>query len=144
MVTSDLEPSVDDTPVLTLRDGGDRMELSRADIERLPLFDTELAHFEGLTGRFTGVRLWRFVQAYGLEEARRLRFIAADDYTIFLKPSDVRAKEFLLVTRFEGEPLPRTNLGPLMLVVPEDAEAVRAGNTPMTNWIWALTEVRAQ
>ncbi|MEX1080651.1 MAG: molybdopterin-dependent oxidoreductase [Halofilum sp. (in: g-proteobacteria)] len=144
IVPSDVAPSTDDTTVLTLLHDGNRSELSRAQLERLPLYDTELQHFEGLNGRFTGIRLTRFIEAYGIDEARRLRFIAADDYTVFLTPSDVRAKDYLLVTRFEGEPLPRTNLGPLMLVVPEDAEAVRSGSTSMTNWIWAVVELRAQ
>lgn len=144
MVRSDAEPSADDTPILTVRQEGERFELSRADIEALPLYEAELTHYEGLEGRFTGVRLGRFITEHGLDEARRLRFIAADDYTIFLRPEQIRTKEYLLVTRFEGEPIPRHELGPLMLVVPKDEQAVLDGAASRTNWIWSVTEIRAQ
>jgi hypothetical protein len=90
------------------------------------------------------VRLEAFISEYGLDDARRLRFIAADDYTIFLEPDDARDRGFLLVTRFDGEPLPRTELGPLMLVVPDEAEAVLAGEVSPTDWIWGVIEIRAQ
>lgn len=144
MVRSDARPSTDDTPVLTVRKDGERLELSRADIEALPLFRADLKHYEGPEGRFTGVRLDRFVTEYGLDDARRLRFIAADDYTIFLRPEQVRAKGYLLATRFEGEPIPRNELGPLLLVVPEDEQAVLGGGPSRTNWIWSVVEIRAQ
>lgn len=141
---SDLPPSQDAEPVLTLVDGDETTELSLADIETLDLYDVEMQHFEGLTGVFTGVRLAQFVREHGLADARRLRFIAADDYTIFLEPEQIAERGFLLVTRFNGEPMPRTELGPLMLIVPDEAEAVREGETTPTDWIWALTEIRAR
>lgn len=144
MTRSDAQPSVDDSPVLTVRKDGERLELSRADIESLPLYQTELDHYEGPAGRFTGVRLDRFIAEFGLDDARHLRFIATDDYTIFLRPEEIRAKEFLLVTRFEGEPILRNALGPLMLVVPADEHAVLDGAASRTNWIWSVIEVRGQ
>ncbi len=144
VVRSDAQPSADDTPVLTARKDGERIELSRADIESLPLYQTELEHYEGPNGRFTGVRLDRFIEEFGLDDARRLRFIATDDYTIFLQPDEIRAKEFLLVTRFEGEPIPRNALGPFMLVVPADEQAVLDGAASRTNWIWSVIEIRGQ
>ncbi len=144
MGPSDLQPSDDATPVLTVVDGGETRELSLQEIERLDLYETELEHFEGLSGVFTGVRLEAFIDKYGLGDARRLRFMAADDYTIFLKPDYVRDHGFLLITRFEGEPLPRTQLGPLLLVVPDESEAVLAGEVSPTDWIWSIVEIRAQ
>jgi hypothetical protein len=140
---SEIQASSDDTPILTVRADGDSRELSRADIEALPLYDTELRHYEGPEGRFTGVRLGRFIRKYDLDEARRLRFIGADDYTIFLRPEKILAKEYLLVTRFEGEPIARNELGPLMLVAPADEQAVLDGAASRTNWIWSIVEIRA-
>lgn len=131
-------------PVLTVVDGDDTTRLSLAEIEALGLHEAELRHFEGLEGTFTGVRLARFLRVHGLDDARRLRFIAADDYTVFLEPGQIAERGFLLVTRFEGEPIPRTEMGPLMLVVPDEAEAVREGERTPTDWIWALTEIRAR
>lgn len=144
MNPSDLQPSDDATPVLTLMDGGETRELSLQEIEQLDLYETELEHYEGLTGVFTGVRLGAFIEEYGLGDARRLRFIAADDYTIFLEPDHVRERGFLLVTRFDGRPLRRNQLGPLLLVVPDEAEAVLAGEVSPTDWIWSIIEIRAQ
>lgn len=144
MAPSDAQPSADDTPILTVRKNCDSLELSRSDIEALPLYETDLKHYEGLEGRFTGVRLDRFIREYDLDEARRLRFIAADDYTIFLRPEKILAKEYLLVTRFEGEPIPRDKLGPLMLVAPGDEKAVLDGAPSRVNWIWSVIEIRAQ
>ncbi|WP_070989896.1 molybdopterin-dependent oxidoreductase [Halofilum ochraceum] len=144
MSPSDAEPSDDTTPILTVVDDGNTRELSLRDIERLPLYEAELEHFEGLTGLFTGVRLEEFIDEFGLSDARRLRFIAADDYTIFLTPEEVRERGFLLVTRFDGEPVPPTQLGPLMLVVPDEEEAVLAGEISPTEWMWSIIEIRIQ
>jgi hypothetical protein len=141
---SNLEPADDNTPVLEIVDNGTTRQLSLQEIERLDLYAAELEHFEGLTGEFTGVRLWAFLQAHGLDDARRLRFIAADDYTIFLTPEEIRERGFLLVTRFNGEPVPRTRLGPLLLVVPDEEEAVLAGEVTPTEWMWSIIEIRAQ
>lgn len=144
MEPSELPPSQDPEAVLTLVDGDEVAELSLADIETFDLYEVEMQHFEGLEGVFTGVRLAQFIREHGLADAGRLRFIAADDYTIFLEPEQIAERGFLLVTRFNGEPIPRTELGPLMLVVPDEAEAVRAGEVTPTDWIWALTEIRAR
>lgn len=144
MNPSDLQPSGDTAPVLTLVDGGEKRQVSLQEIEQLDLYESELEHYEGLTGVFTGVRLDAFIEEYGLGDARRLRFIGADDYTIFLEPDHAREHGFLLVTRFDGEPLPRNQLGPLMLVVPHEAEAVLAGEVSPTDWIWSIIEIRAQ
>lgn len=144
MEPSDLQASDDATPVLTLVDGGEKRELSLQEIEQLDLYEAELEHYEGLTGVFTGVRLGAFIEEYGLGDARRLRFIAADDYTIFLEPDHAREHGFLLVTRFDGEPLPPNQMGPLMLVVPDETEAVLAGAISPTDWIWSIIEIRAQ
>ncbi|SEP11229.1 molybdopterin-dependent oxidoreductase [Aquisalimonas asiatica] len=141
---SDASPTRDDTPVLTLIQNGERTTLSLADIESVGLYEADITHFEGLDGVFTGVKLQAFADAYGLNDARRIRFIAADDYTIFLEPQALTEREFLLVTRFEGEPVPRDMLGPLMLIVPEEEQAVLAGETAMTDWMWAITEIRAR
>lgn len=140
---SDLEPSDDNRPVVTLRSDGESRRLSRADIERVGLYDTELEHFEGPEGRFTGVRLKAFLDAHDIGTDHRLRLIAADDYTVFLEPAELAAKRYLLATRLDGEPLPRDAFGPLMLLVPEDAEAVLDGDPSMTQWIWGIVEIQA-
>jgi len=39
------------------------------------------------------------------------------------------------VTRLNGEPIALDDLGPFMLIVPDDVEAAREGTEPMTRWI---------
>ncbi len=102
-----------------------------------------MRHFEGPEGTFSGVWLDDFLEDQHLDDAPRLRFIALDDYTSFLTPADREQRRFLLATRLDGDPLTPDDLGPLMLVVPADAEAVQAGEAPMSQWIWAIGEIQA-
>ncbi|SDM93337.1 hypothetical protein SAMN05192555_1297 [Franzmannia pantelleriensis] len=141
---SDRAPSQNDTPVLTLEQGERSRQLSLAEIESLPLYAAEMAHPEGLEGEFLGVLLNDFLAAHGLDDNERLRFIARDDYTVFLSPAEREQKTYLLVTRFDGAPLPDHHNGPLMLTVPADIEAVLDGSEPMTRWIWSITTLRAR
>ena len=137
-------PADDSQLVLTISHGEESTRVSLREIEQLALHEIDMHHPEGLQGTFTAVLMNELVDAYGLHEARRIRLVAADDYTTFLTPAEREEKEYMLVTRFEGEPIPFEKQGPLMLVVPDDADAVRAGALPMTKWIWSVIEIRAR
>nr|WP_290821711.1 molybdopterin-dependent oxidoreductase [Halomonas sp.] len=141
---SKLSGSQDDTPVLTLHGPEERRTLSRADIESVPLHATTLQHFAGPHGRFAGVWLKDLMAAQGIDETATLRFIAHDDYTVFISPEDLQQQDYLLVTRLEGEPLTLTDFGPTMLIVPAEAEAVEAGTASMTHWIWSIRAIFVQ
>lgn len=130
--------------LLTVRMGEQVQSLDLADIESLGLHEMTMTHPEGLEGTFSGVWLDDFLQSRELGDARRVRFIARDDYTTFLTPDERAEKAYLLVTRFEGKPLSTNKFGPLMLVVPQDAQAVLDGTAPMTRWIWAIREISAR
>lgn len=130
-------------PILELRNGTEARQLTLEQIEQSDPGEVTMRHFEGPEGTFSGVWLDDFLADQGLDEASRLRFIAEDDYTSFLTPADRRARDYLLATRLDGTPLTPTNLGPLMLVVPADAEAVLEGEAPMSQWIWAIREIEA-
>ncbi|PMR81907.1 molybdopterin-dependent oxidoreductase [Halomonas urumqiensis] len=134
----------DQHEVLTLSHAGESRTLGLEEIERTEMHELELQHPEGPSGRFAGVWLNDFLAAHRLDEARRVRFIAHDDYTTFLTPAERRQKDYLLLTRLDGEPIPRRELGPLMLVVPDDLDAVQSGIEPMTRWIWAIREISAR
>lgn len=131
-------------PVLTLTEGTESRELTLEQVEATGLDAVEMRHPEGPEGTFSGVWLDDFLAAQALDEARRVRFIALDGYTTFLTPAQRREKRYLLVTRLDGEPVDEASLGPLMLVVPEDAAAAREGSVPMTRWIWAIREISAR
>ncbi len=128
---------------LTLTQGLESRELTLEQIEAPGLHAVEMRHPEGPEGTFSGVWLDDFLGAHGLDEARRVRFRALDDYTTFLTPAQRQAKRYLLVTRLDGDPVSDQALGPLMLVVPEEAEAAREGRVAMTRWIWAIREISA-
>jgi len=126
---------------LSLSQGVETRTLTLPDIESVGVTHLEMRHPEGFAGRFTGVWLDDFLEAQGMNQARRVRFIAHDGYTTFLTPEQRRQKAYLLVTRLDGEPIAVEDFGPYMLVVPEDVEAVLEGTESMTRWIWAIAEV---
>ncbi|XKE43988.1 molybdopterin-dependent oxidoreductase [Halomonas organivorans] len=130
-------------PILTIQQGTESRQLTLAEIERSEAARVTMRHFEGPEGTFDGVWLEDFLSDQGLEEAGRLRFTARDDYTIFLTPEDRDDRDYLLATRLDGEPISPEDLGPLMLIVPADAEAVLEGEAPMSHWIWAIREIQA-
>ncbi len=141
--SSEIPPSEDTTPILTIKAADQQQRLSLADIEQLPLHDTSMQHPEGPEGVYSGVLLSDFLKAYELDAASRLRLIAVDNYSVFLKQAQLKEKAYLLVTRFDGAPVPRSQLGPLLVVVPEDAEAVLKGEEPLDKWIWGLATIDA-
>ncbi|SDG60005.1 hypothetical protein SAMN05216571_1247 [Onishia taeanensis] len=143
LTPSKLVPSQDTTPILILQAADRREQLSLSDIERLPLHEAKLQHPEGPEGVYSGVLLEDFLTAYALGDAARLRLIAVDNYSIFLKQAQRKKKDYLLVTRFDGAPIPQSQRGPLMLVVPADEDAVLEGQEPFDKWIWSLATINA-
>jgi len=129
---------------LTVVTGEDSHTLSLREIESLGLQEVTMRHPEGPQGIFAGVLLDALLKSLGLDDARRVRFTAEDGYTTFLSPEERSDKTYLLVTRLDGEPVEREDLGPLMLIVPEDAEAALDGTVSITRWIWGIDEIRAQ
>ena len=132
------------TSTLTIAKGEERNTLTLGDIEALGLHDFTLQHPEGPEGTFSGVWLNALLKQQGLDQARRVRFIAEDGYTTFLTPKERRDKRYLLVTRLDGEPVTQKDLGPYMLIVPEDAEAALEGDVSITRWIWAIRKIQAR
>lgn len=143
-VPSQETPSDDHSFILQITHYQDHHWLSLADIETLRLYDVELEHPEGLNGRFTGVWLDELIAQQGIPEDTRIRFIAHDEYTIFLSPAEREQRRYFMVTRFNGQPLERQLLGPLLLIVPADAEGVLKGTSNRTRWIWSIRELRYQ
>jgi len=144
VMPSELSASQDKTPILTVHNQDERRELSRADIESLPLYAATLQHFEGPQGRFAGVWLKDLLSAQGVDEAATLRFIAHDDYTAFITPDDRQARRYLLATRLDGEPLTLERLGPSLLIIPAEAEAVESGKASMMDWVWSIRNIHIQ
>ncbi|MCA1772931.1 MAG: hypothetical protein LC677_10090 [Halomonas sp.] len=140
-VPSTFVPSQDESSILMMDTQEERFFISRAEIESLPLYATTLQHFKGPQGSFAGVWLKDFLSAQDIDETATLRFIAHDDYSAFINPEK---RDYLLVTRLDGEPLTLTDFGPTMLIVPAEAEAVEAGTANMTHWVWSIRDIIVQ
>ncbi|EGP21127.1 hypothetical protein [Halomonas sp. TD01] len=136
--------SQDEAPILMVDTQEGRRYISRADIETLPLYATNFQHFKGLYGSFAGVWLKDLLSAQNIDEAATLRFIAHDDYSVFINSEDRLKRDYLLVTRLDGEPLTLTDFGPTLLIVPAEAESVQAGTADMTHWVWSIRDIIVQ
>ena len=139
---SELAPSTDTRPILTLGAPGQELSISMADIESLPMFDTsEMVHFDGPEGRFSGVWLDDLLKRYGLNDAPRLRFIALDGYEVFIPKESRERKQYLMTTRLNGLPISPENLGPLLLIIPSDVGLASNLVESKNYWVWALNEI---
>ncbi|UYV18000.1 molybdopterin-dependent oxidoreductase [Halomonas qaidamensis] len=137
-------PSQDEAPILMMDTQEGRRFISRDDIESLPLYATSFQHFKGLHGSFAGVWLNDLLSAQNIDETATLRFIAHDDYSVFINLEDRLKRDYLLVTRLDGAPLTLTDFGPILLIVPAEAESVQAGTADMTHWIWSIRDIIVQ
>lgn len=144
VTTSQYAPSQNQTLILLVTHNDEQHWLSLADIETLPLFDIEMTHPEGLSGIFTGVWLNSVIEQQGIAANQRIRLIALDNYSTFLDKQERAQTRYFLVTRLNGEPIALENMGPLMLIAPDNLAAVRAGTMPLTRWIWSIKELRQQ
>lgn len=141
---STLAPSQDETPIFRLHDQEGQRFISLADVEAFPLYEVNLQHFTGLQGQFSGVWLRDWLIDQGYDQSATVRFIAHDDYSVVLTPEDLQVKDYMLVTRLDGEPLTLTNFGPTLLIVPEDADAVINGKASLTQWLWSIRDILIQ
>ncbi|TDO98131.1 hypothetical protein [Marinomonas balearica] len=140
-----ITPSHDSTPVLVVGTKITETSLSYADIESLPFLDTGfIKHFDGPEGEFSGVWLNDLLRKYGLFNADRLRLIAHDGYEIFLSKKQREEKSYFVVTRLNGRFLSMHELGPLMIIVPEDGGETVRGDVSHSHWIWALRQIKEQ
>lgn len=129
---------------LTVTKGATSSALSLDEIESLGLYEVTMQHPEGPEGSFSGVWLNDLLKQQGLDKAARVRFIAEDGYTTFLTPKERPNKRYLLVTRLDGKPVTQQDLGPYMLIVPDDADAALEGTVSITRWIWAVRNIQAR
>lgn len=128
-------------PVLTLTVAGKSVEISLADIEKLPMAQTTLTTNWGVNGTWQGVLLADVLDANGLGKADEVHLLAMDDYAIDIKVQEIRSEKAFLATRFNGKPIEPDDKGPLMLLWPGNAEAVLNGTASVANWIWSIVEI---
>lgn len=130
-------------PVLTVESGGRSEALTYADIERLPMWETTLETPWLPKATWQGVSLLELLDRYGLGKARTVVMTALDGYAIRLDRAAIEAGNPLLATRRDGAPVPVGQRGPLMVLWPQSAEAVKAGSAASANWIWSLSSIRS-
>lgn len=125
-------------PMLAATVGETTVNLSLADIAKLPGYGADLETIWNMNGRWTGVRLSDLLDHLGFDKSASIRLHAIDDYEITLERALVDAEQPLLAYAVAGQLLPEDGMGPLMLVWPRQAEAALAGTEPLTNWIWSV------
>lgn len=116
--------------------------LTRERIEAVGLHDVTLeTPFDART-RFSGVALADLLDAAGLRDARRLRLVALDGYTVVLERHAIDADAPMLVSRQDGAPLTIATKGPYRVIYPIQAAQAMAGTAATVSWVWHLTEIR--
>ncbi len=116
--------------------------LTYADIEHLPMVQTTLETPWMPRATWQGVPLVALLDAYGLGKAQTLELSALDGYAIRLSREQIEAQKPVLATRRNGRAVPPADRGPLLLLWPSTAEAVKEGSAVAANWIWSLSAIR--
>lgn len=143
VVPADPVDAVAGDHVLLITNDREQHELSLAEIEALPRYQTTMLAPWGMEGTFSGVRLVDLLAHAGLADAQRLHLRAADDYKITLLPdSEEGFDQVLFITRFNGKTMDIEHKGPFRLIWPHNADTAAAGDVSTVKWIWSIVEIR--
>jgi len=140
-ISSPPERAADSGTILEIEAPAATRYLSLSDIESLPIYSTTLETGWGMSGTFQGVKLARLLRHCGIPGAAGVRLTALDEYSVSLDRASMERYTPLLVTRWNGRPLKRSQWGPLVLMWPSRAESVLEGTAPMATWIWSVRRI---
>lgn len=125
--------------VLTIANGNARIALTLADIESLPMRQTVLRTPWGRNGVYQGVLLSDLLAAHNLKVTGELEIRALDNYVSRIPAEKLRGRA-LLATRFDGKPIPLSSRGPLILLWPEEEQAVLKRGVAPHSWVWSISQ----
>lgn len=144
-VNTRLSPAQNQQAALTIHTKGNSAKLTLADIERLPMKQTTLQTKWGMNGTFQGVLLSDLMAAYHFDkDAKRIVFGTTDNYVAGLSRGEINGSPAFLATRLDGQAIPLSNKGPLILLWPGKAEAVLQGKALASSWVWSVSSITAQ
>ncbi|MCB1354567.1 MAG: molybdopterin-dependent oxidoreductase [Rhodobacteraceae bacterium] len=126
--------------------GTETVEFSMSELEALPQ-STIVTSNEFTDGEATyrGPLVLDVLEHLGLERAKSLRFIAANDYYVDIPASDFRRYNAILAMEVDGKKLGRRDKGPLWLMYPiSDHAELRGDPVYITRLIWQVVRIEAQ
>lgn len=132
-------------PMLTLRNGTTVVALTESQLAAMPQHRTNTA-----TPWTDGVRqfegpLMRDVLALSNASADNAASVTAralNDYEVDIDVGDFFTWDVILARTMDGEPLPRSQFGPLWIVYPRDQKKVLQDSRYDHRWAWQLSELR--
>ncbi len=130
--------------VLTIVSGDMRIKLTLAEIEKLPMQETRLNTPWGMNGVYDGVLLRDLLAVYKLNVESQLVINALDNYVSRISAQEINGGNAFLATRFNGKPIPLATKGPLILVWPEQEEAVLKRGVAPHSWVWSISQFTLQ
>jgi hypothetical protein len=83
------------------------------------------------------------LQAHKLR-GKTITLVALDGYRATLTAADYENSPAILATRLEGRPMEVTAKGPFILLWPHKEVLGLTGKMRLSDWIWSVSEIRAQ
>jgi hypothetical protein len=135
-----------DQIVLTIvTDSQKKHSVTLSELESLPMYQTTLKTYWGMSGVFQGVRMSDLVARFKIgRNTRHLVFRALDNYASALSFGEFSKSSAMLATRLNGQPIALDNRGPLILLWPEKDVSALNGSATLSSWIWSIAEIDAQ
>lgn len=100
--------------------------------------------WEKNTDEYTGVLLDKFISYFGNKEAKSLKFIAIDDYTVDIPKELLNEERILLVTRVNNEYISLKQKGPMRLVFVDYDPSLKKYEKNLPLWLWMIKKVQFQ
>jgi len=89
------------------------------------------------TGKFTGPRLDAVLEAVGARDAKSVRLMALDGFSVEIEAPELRSKDWIVATAIDGKPLAVGGQGPAWVLF-SPKEPARVGEDEEQRWPWAV------
>lgn len=118
--------------------------LSLADLQAMPWTTVTTAnHFNDGPVTYRGPLVRDVLAAVGLGAAERVRFIAANDYSVDIPTSDFKRWDVILAMEANGAPLPLRETGPIWLMYPLSSDHMLDEAIYNQRLIWQVIRLEA-
>lgn len=144
-VSTPLPHATSEQPILTIVIGNEKHALPLSELEGLPMYQSTLKTYWGMSGVFQGVRMNDLIARFNMGgNSKHLVFHALDNYKAALSIREFAKSPAMLATRLNGQPITLENKGPFILLWPEKEAAVIKGTATLSSWVWSISEIAAQ
>jgi hypothetical protein len=144
-VNNPLPKVIDAQPTLSIIIDNEKRTLTLSELESLPMYQSSLKTYWGMTGTFQGVSMRDlFAHLKIRKDTKHITFRALDNYKAALSFREFMKSPAMLATRLNGQPIPLENKGPFILLWPEKEAAALGGTATLSSWVWSISEIAAQ